>query len=153
MVDTDENNRRIHCNSNRIGFLNQGGGWSAYSVDAGTWQCDSGLYVTGAITATGNITAYSDRRLKTNIELIPNSIDKIKKINGYTFNRTDMEGKHTGVIAQEVEKVLPEVIVENEDGIKSVAYGNMVGLLIEAIKDQQKQIDNLTILCDELKKG
>jgi len=64
-----------------------------------------------------------------------------------------MEGKHTGVIAQEVEKVLPEVIVENEDGIKSVAYGNMVGLLIEAIKDQQKQIDNLTILCDELKKG
>jgi hypothetical protein len=153
MVDTDEGARTIHCNSQRVGFLNQGGGWSAYSVDSGQWQCDSGLYVTGAITASGNITAYSDRRLKTNIELIPNSIDKIKKINGYTFNRTDMEGKHTGVIAQEVEKVLPEVIVENEDGIKSVAYGNMVGLLIEAIKDQQKQIDNLTILCDELKKG
>jgi len=152
MVDTDEGNRSIHCNSQRVGFLNQAGGWSAYSIDSGQWQCDSGLYVTGAITATGNITAYSDRRLKTNIELIPNSIDKIKKINGYTFNRTDMEGKHTGVIAQEVEKVLPEVVVEDEDGMKSVAYGNMVGLLIEAIKDQQKQIDNLTILCDELKK-
>ena len=152
MVDTDHGDRNIHCNDG-IGFLNTSNAWGAYCTDAGLWICANSLSVTGNITASGNITAYSDRRLKTNIELIPNSIDKIKKINGYTFNRTDMEGKHTGVIAQEVEKVLPEVVVEDEDGMKSVAYGNMVGLLIEAIKDQQKQIDNLTILCDELKKG
>ena len=98
----------------------------------------------GNFTATGNVTAYSDRRLKRGLQVIPNSIDKIKKITGYTFDRTDVEGRHTGVIAQEVEEVLPEVVSEGEDGMKSVAYGNMVGLLVEAIKDQQKQIDELT---------
>ena len=82
--------------------------------------------------------------MKRGLQVIPNSIDKIKKITGYTFDRTDVEGRHTGVIAQEVEEVLPEVVSEGEDGMKSVAYGNMVGLLVEAIKDQQKQIDELT---------
>ncbi len=105
-----------------------------------TFQVDNGEF-----TATGDITAFSDVRVKENIELIQRPIDKVKQISGYTYNRSDIESdkRYAGVIAQEVEKVLPEVVSEDDDGMKSVAYGNMVGLLIEAIKDQQKQIDEL----------
>ena len=99
----------------------------------------------GSFTATGNVTAYSDIKLKENIELIANPLDKVLSLRGVTYNRIDIEDepRHSGVIAQEVEEVLPEVVNTNEEGIKSVAYGNMVGLLIEAIKEQQQQIDEL----------
>lgn len=100
---------------------------------------------TGNFTATGDVTAFSDITLKKNIELIPNALDKVLNLRGVTYNRIDIENepKQSGVIAQEVEKVLPEVVHTNGDGIKSVSYGNMVGLLIEAIKEQQQQIDEL----------
>ena len=99
----------------------------------------------GSFTATGNVTAYSDIKLKENIELIANPLDKVLSLRGVTYNRIDIEDepRHSGFIAQEVEEVLPEVVNTNEEGIKSVAYGNMVGLLIEAIKEQQQQIDEL----------
>ena len=99
----------------------------------------------GNVTASGNITANSDISLKDNITPIPDALDKVLQIRGVTFNRNDIEDnpRHAGVIAQEVEKVLPEVVSEGKDGIKSVAYGNMVGLLIEAIKEQQEQINML----------
>ena len=103
----------------------------------------------GAATFNNDVTAFSDERLKENIETIPNALDKVCQIRGVTFNRTDFDGeKQMGVIAQEVEKIIPEVVKEDdsEDKIKSVAYGNMVGLLIEAIKDLKAEID-------ELKKG
>jgi hypothetical protein len=100
--------------------------------------------VTGNITATGNINAQSDERLKQNIEEIPDALAKLISIRGVTFDRIDQPGlRQVGVIAQEVEEVLPEVVEDGLDGFKSVAYGNMVGLLIEAIKEQQKQIDAL----------
>ena len=103
---------------------------------------------TGAILSSNNITAYSDIRVKDNIEVIPNALDKLKEISGYTFTRTDVEDKeerYTGVIAQEVMKVLPEAVQlgATEEDTMSVAYGNMVGLLIQAIKEQQAQIENL----------
>ena len=102
----------------------------------------------GSFTATGNITAYSDIRIKADIELIPDAVNKVKQLRGVTFLRSDAKEKdadvrHTGVIAQEVLEVLPEAVIENEEGMYSVAYGNMVGLLIEAIKEQQVQIDEL----------
>ena len=115
------------------------GGWSA---SANRWQLD----MSGNMTAAGNVTAYSDIRLKENIEVIPNALEKVKQIRGVTFTRNDQEDKearHTGIIAQEVEIVLPEVVAEDNDGVKNVAYGNMVGLLIEAIKEQQLQIEEL----------
>ena len=103
------------------------------------------LSVTGDITATGNVTAYSDIKLKENIELIPDALDKINTLHGYTYNRKDIKdsARHTGVIAQEVQKVLPEAVVEDEGGTLSVAYGNMVGLLIEAIKELKAEVDEL----------
>ena len=115
------------------------GGWSAA---ANRWILD----MSGNMTAAGNVTAYSDIRLKENIEGIPNALEKVKQIRGVTFTRNDQEDKelrHTGVIAQEVEKVLPEVVSEDNLGVKNVAYGNMVGLLIEAIKELKQEVDDL----------
>ena len=62
---------------------------------------------------------------------------------GVEYNKIDSTEKNIGVIAQEVEKILPEVVKEDEEGMKSVAYGNITAVLIEAIKEQQKQIDEL----------
>jgi hypothetical protein len=100
----------------------------------------------GAATFNNDVTAFSDERLKENIETIPDALDKVCQMRGVTFNRTDFKGeKQMGVIAQEVEKIIPEVVKEDdsEDKIKSVAYGNMVGLLIEAIKDLKNEVDEL----------
>ena len=81
------------------------------------------------------------KTLKRNIETISDPLDIVTKLRGVKFEK---DGRHsTGVIAQEVEEVLPEVVHTDAEGMKSVAYGNVVGVLIEAIKDQQAQIDDL----------
>jgi hypothetical protein len=115
---------------------------------------NTGVSVTGTMVATGDVTAFSDEKLKENIEVIPNAIEKVSQIRGVTFTRNDVEDKekvYTGVIAQEVEKVLPEVVSTTEDDTKTVAYGNMVGLLIEAVKEQQEQINELKKQIEEMK--
>ena len=124
------------------------GGWSAGAIKH-TWD------FAGNYTAVGNITAYSDERVKTNIEKIPNALDKISKLNGYTFDRTDFtpdaetgvmpNTRQTGVIAQEVLKVLPEAVIlgDTPEDTMSVAYGNMVGLMVEAIKELEARVKEL----------
>ena len=107
----------------------------------------AGAYVTGDFTASGNVTAYSDERLKSSVETIPDALSKVLNVRGVTFDMNAERG--TGVIAQELEKVLPEAVFDNEDGMKSVAYGNVVGLLIEAIKEQQTQIETLMDMVGE----
>ena len=98
----------------------------------------------GAFTAVGNVTAFSDRRVKENIKTIDNALAKVLCLRGVTYNRTDLEDKseQIGVIAQEVKEILPQVVIEENDRY-SVAYGNIVGVLIEAIKEQQAQIEEL----------
>ena len=97
--------------------------------------------VDGNITATADVTAYSDARLKRNVETISNAVDLVNCLRGVNFEK---DGRHsTGVIAQEVEEFLPEVVHTDAEGMKSVAYGNIAGLLIEAIKEQQQTIENL----------
>ena len=100
----------------------------------------------GNVIIQGNLFSYSDARIKTNIETIVNALDKVISIRGVTYNmikdiEIDPENaqKHIGVIAQEIESVIPEAVKE-ENGIKTVAYGNIVGLLIEAIKELKNQI-------------
>ena len=89
----------------------------------------------------GTITANSDEKLKKNVITIENALEKVLSLRGVEYDRIDSRDHHIGVIAQEVEKVVPAVVYGDE--IKSVAYGNLVGLLIEAIKEQQKEIDEL----------
>ena len=108
----------------------------------GTVTVDDTLHV------TGDVIAYyaSDRRLKENIKSISNPLDKIKLIGGYEFDWNQLsknEGHDVGVIAQEIEEVLPELVGVRGDGYKGVKYEKLTALLIEAIKDQQSQIDDL----------
>ena len=91
----------------------------------------------------GNVTAYSDIRYKKNIVRIQNALEKVGLLSGYTFERTNGEGKSTGVIAQEVIEVLPEAVSIDDDGYMSVAYGNMMGLMIEAIKELKAEVASL----------
>lgn len=103
---------------------------------------------TGEIVATGDITAYysSDERLKDNITPLSNALDKINQIGGYEFDwnsNSSHSGHDVGVIAQEIEKVLPEVVANRDTGYKAVRYEKIVALLIQAIKEQQLQIDQL----------
>ena len=111
---------------------------------------DGGVNIEGELIATGDVTAYSDRRLKRNVETINNAIDTVSNLRGVTFEK---DGRNSlGVIAQEVEEVLPEVVHTTQDGMKAVAYGNIVGVLIEAIKEQQEQINQLTLQVNNLSK-
>jgi len=111
-------------------------------------QSDNGerLYVSGAIRATGSITANSDIRLKSNITKIENALEKVGQISGYTYNTTYDDKRHGGVIAQEMQKVFPEIVNTGNDGLMGVEYGNISALLIEAIKEQNTKIKNLETL-------
>ena len=100
----------------------------------------SGNSLSGNFTATGNITAYSDERLKTDVETIPNALEKVNSLRGVTYTKDGVRG--LGVIAQEIEKVIPEVVMDGEE-FKSVAYGNIVGVLIEAIKELTAEVEYL----------
>jgi hypothetical protein len=106
------------------------------------------LDVAGTIRATGDVIAYSDARVKENVKTIDNALDKVTKLRGVEYNKIGEYEQKIGVIAQEIEQILPQVVAEDENGMKSVAYGNIVGVLIEAIKEQQKQIDELKARLD-----
>ena len=112
----------------------------------GLSQSSTGLLMsgsfTGTFTASADVVAYSDKKLKDNIETLDGS--KVFDMRGVSFNRNDQDGKlSSGVIAQELEQIAPELIHEAEDGTKGVAYGNTVGYLIEAIKLLKAEIEEL----------
>ncbi|EQB12686.1 tail fiber domain-containing protein [Novosphingobium lindaniclasticum] len=195
MRDDDEGERAIHCNGNRIGFLNQGGGWGAYCEDNGNWGTDGDLHAQGSlyvsknnatgggivladdgdivdlntgycalrfssgvqiysgnrggfaqitlgsngnIAANGDITAFSDERLKSDIRSIGNALEKIERLRGTMYIKDDR--RSLGVIAQEVRRVFPEVVHEDERGYLSVAYGNLIAPLIEAVKELAERV-------------
>ena len=103
------------------------------------------LDVNGDIRATSDVIAFSDIRVKENIVTIDNALNKINKLRGVTYTRKDKTDKSTkiGVIAQEVLKVLPEVVSKDDEGMYSVAYGNLAGVFIEAIKELENRIKEL----------
>ena len=120
------------------------------------------VQITGALAVDGNITAYysSDINLKDNIRPIESALFKVQQIRGVTFDWNEKAGKleqekghDVGLIAQEVEKVLPEVIQIRKDGIKAISYEKVVPLLVEAIKEQQVTIENLTKRIELLENG
>ena len=119
--------------------------------DTGMLRCEGGasiakkLYVGSTITGSADVIAYSDERLKKNVKTLDGK--KVLEMRGVSFERTDSGKQSSGVIAQELEKVAPELVID-DGSYKGVAYGNVVGYLIEAIKDQQKQIDELKAMCN-----
>lgn len=101
------------------------------------------LDVNGTIRASGDIIAYSDARVKENIKTIDNALDKVNALRGVEYNKIGDNNKSIGVIAQEVQKVLPEVVKIDDKDMMSVAYGNMVGVLVEAIKELSNKVEEL----------
>ena len=99
----------------------------------------------GYVTMSFGYGTGSDERIKTNIKTIENALDKTLLLRGVEFNlNIEPERKRIGLVAQETELIIPEVVRTDEDtGLKSIEYQNLVGLLIEAIKEQQKQINDL----------
>jgi hypothetical protein len=99
----------------------------------------------------GFVESTSDEKLKTNIKTIENGLKKVLQLRGVEYDRIDIDSHQIGVIAQEVEQIVPEVVSTNsETGTKSVAYGNLVGVLIEAIKDLKVEISELKQKVDKL---
>ena len=129
-------------NANRyILFASQASGFDRVRADVGLVYNPS----SGNLTTSGDITAFSDRSIKKDIQPIKDALNKVDKINGVTFERINgpSDVRSAGVIAQDVQEVLPEVVREGEDGKLTVAYGNLVGLLVEAIKELRQEVKEL----------
>jgi len=121
---------------------------------------EGNFHCTGNITAGGNCCSASDRRFKTHINKISNSLDRVSQLSGVSFdwNRKEYPEKHftdekqIGLIAQDVKDIIPEVVYEDNDGYYYIAYNKLVPVLIEAIKEQQIMINELRKKVDELGK-
>tara|TARA_B100001057_G_scaffold278589_1_gene278845 strand:+ start:7432 stop:8448 length:1017 start_codon:yes stop_codon:yes gene_type:complete len=137
------------------------GGLAAYITldgSAGTVEIGKATNVDGTLTSTGDVVAFysSDERLKDNITNIHKPLAKIDKIGGYKFTWNDKQdtylGKDVGVLAQEIEAIMPEVVTTRKNGYKAVKYDKLVPLLIEGIKELDKKIKDIEKNCDCLKK-
>ena len=95
------------------------------------------------ITVGGDVNSTSDINLKENVQTVENAYDKVSNLRGVNFNWKDSGKYSMGVIAQEVEEIIPEVVLTNEEGTKSVNYQAMVGVLIEAVKTLQAKVEDL----------
>ena len=155
-----------HINVMTDGNNNGTGDFRVYngSYDTDTadlrFQVDSAGVTTAyaEFRAVGDVIAFhsSDKRLKDNIIRIENPLEKIKKIGGYEFdwndNQSTYEGHDVGVIAQEIQEVLPEVVTERDNGYLAVKYEKIVPLLIESIKELKQEVDDIKQKCDCLNK-
>ncbi len=126
-------------------------------VNTSTTSSSYGMVLSGGFYSSGNVVAYSDARKKTNIKTINNAVEKVLQLRGVTYNKLDVENNvlekiETGVIAQEVEPIFPEVVTYAEDIDEyGVSYGNFAGLFIEAFKEQNELINMLRKEVEELK--
>lgn len=114
---------------------------TANALNSGNSYSMVNLTASGSITASGNVTAFSDARLKTDLARIEGALDKVEALTGYTFTRTDSGERQTGLIAQDVQKVMPEAV--DVEYYMSVAYGNLAGLFVEAIKELRAEVAEL----------
>jgi hypothetical protein len=130
------------------------------NVGIGTSSPSYTLHVNGSVAGTSAYVNLSDKRYKKNIAPITDALSKVEQLNGVMFDWDTEKDKtinldtkrHIGVLAQDVEQVVPEAVSTAKDGRKSVAYTDLVPLLIEAIKEQQKQIKDLQLQVKQLSK-
>ena len=150
-TQTDSKYLRSNATDTASGAITFSNSTASTSKTTGAVIVTGGVGISGALNVGGDVVAYasSDERLKDNIELISNPIEKVQSLKGVTWNWNDNADElqqslpNVGVIAQDVEKVLPELVTDRDNGFKGVDYAKLTGLLIEAVKDQQKQIDEL----------
>lgn len=119
-------------NATVAGWKNSGG------VARVSWNISSGDF-----TAAGNVTAYSDARLKENVQTIRDAVNLVNRMRGVFYDRIDTGKPGVGVIAQEMQEIVPQVVIRNSDDTLSVAYGNLVGVLIEAVKELSARVEAL----------
>lgn len=131
-VGSDNLTNIFNAGNNSVRILNQ----------AGTATLVTLSDASGNLTASGDVAAFSDERLKKDVKTIDSALEKVNFLRGVSYERIDTGKKQIGVIAQEVEKVVPEVVLEGEE-YKSVSYGNLVGLLIEAVKELTVKVNSL----------
>jgi hypothetical protein len=162
-IKTRLNAETVVSGSSQITLSSTTGGGTSADVRFGSLGIGMAASGTsGRIDAAGDIVAFStsDKNFKENITPIPNALDKISKISGNTYDwkveNKDIhgfEGNDVGVIAQEIEAVLPQLVTTRETGYKAVKYDKLVALLIEGIKEQQTQIHSLTLEIEKLKES
>jgi hypothetical protein len=118
-------------------YFTEGANNNYYTINAGNVNSNGSVY------ATGNVTAYSDRRKKKNIKIIENPLEKIQKLNGVTYDRIEEDDntRYTGLIAQDVLEVLPEAVTGDDETGYALAYGNMAGILVEAVKKLTNELE------------
>jgi len=141
-IGTTNPQHKVHVSGN---VYTSGNTYTAGKVGVGTTSPGWEVHVVGDIAYTGDVYDISDSRLKENITPLRNAIEKVSSLCGIYFNNKgeSPSKREVGVIAQDVEAVLPEVVSENNEGYKVVAYSKLTALLIEAVKEQQKQIESL----------
>ncbi len=137
------------------GAISQSNTTQSTNKSSGAIKTNGGVGIAKTLNVGEDVVAYasSDERYKDNLQAITNPIDKVKSLTGYTFTWNDKHEQFNGnndigVVAQEVEKVFPEIVDTRDNGYKAVKYEKMVAVLIEAVKDQQKQIDELKAIVD-----
>ena len=133
-----------------INALSQGVAWrnialasGGGNVGIGTTNPSYKLYVYGDVYATGDVYAGSDRRIKENISELSNALDKIKNLKGYSYNKIGVTHRSIGLMAQDVEKIIPEVVSRNKEGMKGIDYGQMIAMLVEAIKELNSKMETM----------
>jgi len=149
-------------NNKDILFKGQDGGSTITALQLDMSEAGNAQFLSkisgSQIEASGDVIAFSssDRELKDDIKPIENPLEKMEKIGGYTFDWNDKQqtytGKDVGVIAQEIQEVLPQVVTTRGNGYKAVKYEKIVPLLIESVKELKREVDEIKQKCDCLNK-
>lgn len=150
---SSSNSANIYYNNDLVIQNNSPGGDFYFKDDAGSNVMS--LFSTGNMVIAGTLTQNSDARLKKNIQPLQNSLQKILHIGGYQYNWKENyrdKSLQTGLLAQQVEQQMPELVKEDKEGIKSVNYSGIIPYTVEAIKELKKENDELKAELKELKK-
>jgi hypothetical protein len=143
-LEVNQTNGMVILGGPTIGFESTNYGKSTKLATASySLEATGDIYTSGAITAGGNISAFSDRKLKTNLRKIENALDSIAELSGYTFDWIASGNPSVGVMADEVAKIVPTAVTEHQTGHLTVDYTKLIPLLIEGLKELRAEVKEL----------